>query len=140
MQLGAFYAGVAIQQSMLGAAHASANPLTASYDMTHGVALAILLPHVVRWNAHAAHDLYREFVNGMPLAAASGEAGNRLAERLIEIGRSGGFPVDLRTDYGLTHSCYDPTPSRSPCRRCDSCHLCARGFAEAGLPDPLDVR
>jgi len=97
MQLGAFYAGVAIEQSMLGAAHACANPLTARYDMTHGVALAILLPHVVRWNAHAADDLYRDLVNGMPPAAAAGGAGNRLADRLIEIGRSGGFPVDLRT-------------------------------------------
>ncbi len=97
MQLGAFYAGVAIEQSMLGAAHACANPLTARYGMTHGVALAILLPHVVRWNAHADDGLYRDLVNGMPLAAASGGAGNRLADRLIEIGRSGGFPVDLRT-------------------------------------------
>lgn len=97
MQLGAFHAGVAIEQSMLGAAHACANPLTARYEMTHGVALAILLPHVVRWNAPAADDLYRDLVNGMPPAATSGGAGNRLAERLIEIGRSGGFPADLRT-------------------------------------------
>ena len=97
MQLGAFYAGVAIEQSMLGAAHACANPLTARYDMTHGVALAILLPHVVRWNAHAADDLYDDLVNGMPPAATPGKAGDRLADRLIEIGRSGGFPTDLRT-------------------------------------------
>ena len=97
MQLGAFHAGVAIEQSMLGAAHACANPLTARYDMAHGVALAILLPHVVRWNAHAADDLYHDLVNGMPPAAATGGAGDRLAERLIEIGRSGGFPADLRT-------------------------------------------
>ena len=97
MQLGAFYAGVAIEQSMLGAAHACANPLTARYDMTHGVALAILLPHVVRWNAHAADDLYRDLVNGMPPGASAGGAGERLADRLIEIGRSGGFPADLRT-------------------------------------------
>ena len=95
MQLGAFYAGVAIEQSMLGAAHACANPLTARYDMTHGVALAILLPHVVRWNARAAGDLYRELVDGGP-AASGGGAGDRLAERLAAIGRSGGFPADLR--------------------------------------------
>lgn len=95
MQLGAFYAGVAIEQSMLGAAHACANPLTARYDMTHGVALAILLPHVVRWNAQAAGDLYRELVDGGPPASAAG-AGDRLAERLAAIGRSGGFPADLR--------------------------------------------
>ncbi len=43
----------------------------------------------------------------------------------------------LGLDYGLTHSCYDPTPGGSPCGRCDSCRLRAKGFAEAGVPDPL---
>ena len=97
MQLGAFYAGVAIEQSMLGAAHACANPLTARYAMTHGVALAILLPHVVRWNAQATDDLYRDLVNGTPRPATARTAGDHLADRLVEIGRSGGFPADLRT-------------------------------------------
>ena len=45
--------------------------------------------------------------------------------------------ADLGLDYGLTHSCYDPGPHGAPCRRCDSCVLRARGFADAGLPDPL---
>ena len=54
MQLGAFHAGTAIELSMLGATHACANPLTARYGTTHGDAIAILLPHVVRWNASAA--------------------------------------------------------------------------------------
>ena len=44
--------------------------------------------------------------------------------------------VDLGLDYGLTHSCYAPTPDGRPCGRCDSCQLRARGFAEAGIPDP----
>jgi 7-cyano-7-deazaguanine synthase len=43
----------------------------------------------------------------------------------------------LGLDYGLTHSCYDPRPDGSPCGRCDSCLLRAKGFREAGLPDPL---
>jgi 7-cyano-7-deazaguanine synthase len=43
----------------------------------------------------------------------------------------------LGVDYALTHSCYDPAPDGRPCERCDSCTLRARGFAEAGLPDPL---
>ena len=46
----------------------------------------------------------------------------------------------LGLDYGLTHSCYDPTPAGAPCGRCDSCRLRARGFAEAGLVDPLLAR
>ena len=45
--------------------------------------------------------------------------------------------LELGLDYSLTHSCYDPSPDGRPCRRCDSCRLRQRGFAEAGLPDPL---
>ena len=97
MQLGAFYAGVAIEHSMLGAAHACANPLTARYALTHGVALAILLPHVVRWNAEDGADLYRDLVGALPPASRPGGVGDRLAPRLADAGRSGGFPPDLRT-------------------------------------------
>lgn len=43
----------------------------------------------------------------------------------------------LGLDYGLTHSCYDPTPDGRACGRCDSCRLRARGFQEAGVADPL---
>lgn len=95
MQIGAAFAGIAIEQSMLGAAHACANPLTARYDIAHGAALAILLPHVVRWNAAADRDLYD------PLAAAAtngggGASGHHLAERLVRFRRAGGFPDRLR--------------------------------------------
>ncbi|QDT54006.1 7-cyano-7-deazaguanine synthase [Caulifigura coniformis] len=44
--------------------------------------------------------------------------------------------VELGVDFGLTHSCYDPTPEGRPCGACDSCILRAKGFAEAGLSDP----
>ena len=47
--------------------------------------------------------------------------------------------ASLGLDYGLTHSCYVPAPEGRPCGRCDSCQLRARGFAEAGLADPLSV-
>ena len=53
-----------------------------------------------------------------------------------EIIRAG---VDLGLDYGLTHSCYDPSADGRPCKRCDSCVLRAKGFAEAGVVDPLHV-
>jgi 7-cyano-7-deazaguanine synthase len=45
--------------------------------------------------------------------------------------------VDLTLDYGLTHSCYRPTGDGRACGRCDSCRLRAKGFAEAGVPDPV---
>ena len=48
--------------------------------------------------------------------------------------------IALGLDYGLTHSCYDPAPSGAPCGRCDSCVLRAKGFAEAGVGDPLTMR
>jgi 7-cyano-7-deazaguanine synthase len=44
---------------------------------------------------------------------------------------------ELGVDLGMTHSCYDPGPGGRPCERCDSCQLRARGFADAGVPDPL---
>jgi 7-cyano-7-deazaguanine synthase len=47
--------------------------------------------------------------------------------------------VALGLDYRLTHSCYDPGPDGRPCGRCDSCVLRAKGFAEAGVADPLLV-
>jgi len=60
MQLGAAYAGAAIENSMLGAAHAAANPLTAHFGIVHGHAVGLMLPHVVRFNSAdaAARDLY----------------------------------------------------------------------------------
>jgi 7-cyano-7-deazaguanine synthase len=45
--------------------------------------------------------------------------------------------VALGVDYGLTHSCYDPSPAGLSCGQCDSCRLRLKGFDEAGLTDPL---
>lgn len=68
MQLGAAYAGAAIENSMLGAAHAAANPLTAHFGIVHGHAVGLMLPHVVRFNAQDAEvrSLYAQ------LGAAAG--------------------------------------------------------------------
>jgi alcohol dehydrogenase len=65
MQLGAAFAGLAIESSMLGAAHSAANPLTAHFDVIHGRAVGLMLPHVIRFNrvdpasARAYEDLAR---------------------------------------------------------------------------------
>ena len=96
MLLGAHYAGIAIEHSMLGATHACANPLTAHFGTPHGVAIALLLPHVVRWNGEVVGERYAELLEiaGIASSAAPGE---RLAERLTELRRAGRLPEKLRT-------------------------------------------
>jgi 7-cyano-7-deazaguanine synthase len=46
----------------------------------------------------------------------------------------------LGVDYSLTHSCYDPDEHRRSCGRCDACRLRLKGFAEAGINDPLEYQ
>jgi alcohol dehydrogenase len=58
MQQGACLAGLAIENSMLGAAHALANPLTATYGTAHGEAIALMLPHVIRHNGRQVESWY----------------------------------------------------------------------------------
>ena len=48
--------------------------------------------------------------------------------------------TELGVDYGLTHSCYDPSAAALSCGTCDACQLRRKGFAEAGLPDPLEYQ
>jgi alcohol dehydrogenase len=76
MLLGASFAGLAIENSMLGAAHALANPLTTHFDVPHGQAVGVMLPHVIRFNAvaveHQYHDLLHESQNGSPLPKPAG--------------------------------------------------------------------
>ena len=75
------------------------------------------------------------------LATKAGVEGNRLKihaplmqmskAQIIEKG------ISLGVDYGLTHSCYDPTEDGAACGQCDSCRLRLKGFEEAGVPDPV---
>jgi alcohol dehydrogenase len=94
MMLGAYYAGVAIENSMLGATHACANPLTARFGTTHGVAIALLLAAVVRWNARAAGERYGELLQSSGLSSTrkkgeSGDPAEALAGRLEDMARAG---------------------------------------------------
>ena len=99
MLLGAHQAGIAIEQSMLGAAHACANPLTARYGTTHGVAIAVMLPHVVRWNAPQAGDRYGDLLRASGRDGGA-DPGSHLAERLEALARAGELPRTLR-DLGV---------------------------------------
>jgi alcohol dehydrogenase len=93
MLLGAHYAGAAIEHSMLGAAHACANPLTARYGTIHGAAIALLLAHVVRWNGAVAGEHYAELAgaaNGSPQFAAE-----TLARRLEQLAAAGNLRTRL---------------------------------------------
>ena len=74
MLLGAAYAGTAIEHSMLGAAHSAANPLTAHYNVVHGQAVGMMLPHVVRFNAvdETIADGYAALVKDTAVASSNG--------------------------------------------------------------------
>ncbi len=99
MLLGSYHAGLAIEQSMLGATHACANPLTARYGTTHGVAIAVMLPHVVRWNGTEVGERYAALLQTSGVGP-SGDPADQLARRLEELARVGGLPVRLR-DLGI---------------------------------------
>lgn len=96
MLLGSYLAGVAIEQSMLGAAHACANPITAKYGVTHGLALAILLPAVVRWNGRVAQDRYGALLGSPRRRARDEDAAETLARRLEDLATAGGLALTLR--------------------------------------------
>jgi len=85
VQLGAAWAGVAIENAMLGAAHACANPLTADHGIVHGQAVGLMLPHVVRLNADAAADRYAELAREIDPAATTATAAERLAAWLTTL-------------------------------------------------------
>ena len=89
MQLGAHFAGAAIERSMLGATHACANALSARYDTVHGVAIALMLRHVVRWNSRGR--------TGAPDGVASrySELAGDLPAVLGRMADAGGVPAGL---------------------------------------------
>jgi alcohol dehydrogenase len=87
MLLGSHLAGAAVEHSMLGAAHACANPLTARFQVTHGVAVSLMLPHVMRYNEAKVGNLYNDL---------SGGADGSLRERVGALRAAAGLPATLR--------------------------------------------
>ncbi len=86
MQVGAYLAGMAIENAMLGVCHSCANPLTAHYGITHGVAIGVMLPHVIRFNAAAVGGLYADLFG----------SADALAERVSELTATAGLPQSLK--------------------------------------------
>ncbi len=96
MQLGAFWAGSAIENSMLGATHSLANPLTARFDVTHGVSIGVLLPHVIRFNAVEVAPLYGELASAVDLCAADDpDAAEYLASHVRALTEQADLPTSL---------------------------------------------
>ena len=102
MQLGAYLAGSAIENAMLGICHSCANPLTAHYGLTHGVAIGVMLPAVVRFNGPAAHASYAELLRAVG-ANPGDDPAAALADRLAAMVRVAGLPGRLR-DCGVSES------------------------------------
>ena len=107
MLVGAHWAGAAIENSMLGAAHAMANPLTARYGITHGIAVGLMLPHVVRFNGSVAGGCYQELLSAAGASNGSpGSSPERLSQHLVRFKQAAGLPLRLR-DCGV---CSDDFP------------------------------
>lgn len=81
---------------------------------------------------------FERLANLATKAAVTGERPLRIHAPLIQWTKAQIIQrgLELGVDYGLTTSCYDPSPAGRPCGQCDSCLLRARGFAEAGIEDP----
>jgi alcohol dehydrogenase len=91
MQLGACFAGLAIENSMLGATHALANPLTATYGLVHGQAIGMMLPHVIRFNGEQFPKWYQDLLettaggNGIPESHTGAEGLADYVSLLVEL-------------------------------------------------------
>lgn len=96
VQFGASLAGLAIEHSMLGAAHALANPLTAAHHVTHGQAVGVMLPHVVRFNGPVCGRAYAELLTDVAISATADEAGDTLADWLTGLLAAAQLKTSLR--------------------------------------------
>lgn len=95
MQIGACFAGLAIETSMLGAAHATANPLTAHYDIAHGQAVGLMLPAVIRMNGAQHATWYRELLSEVEPDIAAVDAPGRLADLVQAMLKQAGLATTL---------------------------------------------
>ena len=83
---------------------------------------------------------FEKLANLATAAAVAGKGRYRIVTPIIDMSKSQIILAGSRlgVDYSLTHSCYDPDVNGRSCGRCDSCRLRLKGFAEAGLKDPIE--
>jgi 7-cyano-7-deazaguanine synthase len=83
---------------------------------------------------------FERMANLATAAAVEGKGRYRIHTPIIDMTKAEIIQTGTRlgVDYSLTHSCYDPDPQGRSCGRCDSCRLRLRGFAQAGLRDPIE--
>jgi alcohol dehydrogenase len=93
VQLAAAWAGIAIENAMLGGAHAMANPLTQCHHVPHGQAVGLALPHIVRFNAAACEADYAELCRALPTTGTA--SSGLLADWLTDLVRQAGLAVSL---------------------------------------------
>jgi alcohol dehydrogenase len=101
MLLGAHFAGAAIEHSMLGAAHACANPLTARFGIDHGIAVSLMLPAVIRFNSEVVNSSYAELLDAANISYQNETPGAKLSARIAELRAAGTLPQNLR-ELGIT--------------------------------------
>ncbi len=100
VQVAAAWGGLAIENAMLGAAHALANPLTARHGLVHGQAVGLMLPHVVRFNGASCGDEYAALLGDIGIDAPPARAGDRLADWLAGVLAASGLGTRL-ADVGI---------------------------------------
>jgi alcohol dehydrogenase len=96
---GSTMAGIAFSFARLGNVHCMVRPLEEKYPLSHGLACAALLPHVIRFNFSACPEKFRQIAQGMGLDVQGmndDEAGKRLVERVQELNEDIGIPMLLK--------------------------------------------
>jgi len=136
-------AGDAIPSTYVPARNTIFLALALGYAEARGAGAIFLGVSAVDYSGYP--DCRPAFVDAFRALARAGTraglAGRAPAIRAPLLNKSKGetirWGLALGVDYALTWSCYDPRPDGRPCGACDSCRLRARGFAEAGVADPL---
>lgn len=87
-------------------------------------------------------DAYERMANLATKSAVEGSSRIKIHTPLIHLTKAQIIQrgLELGVDYSTTSSCYDPAPNGAPCGDCDSCLLRAKGFAEVGVVDPLNLK